>query len=195
MKMKRILSVISLLSALTFFVPCHGWAISLFRYGGERQVKPETHAPIITNAFAVEKGYYGYIWKIYVEAEDPDGDMLRIASVVDQVGYGHYPTDWTYLKAANQKNFRGYIQWNTFSSRAHSLREWTEIMLKISVFDKAGNESNVWVFPFTFEMGRGRYEYKPPAPFDQGDLPRLGYVHIDLFDTADRSSGVLDNHD
>jgi len=97
MKIKRVLCLISLLLALTFFAPCNGWT----------QVKPGTHAPIITNAFAVEKGYYGYVWKIYIEAEDPDGDMLRIASVVDQVGYGHYPTDWTYLKTANQNALRG----------------------------------------------------------------------------------------
>ena len=45
---------------------------------GWTQPKPETKRPIITSAFAVEKGYYGYIWKIYVEAEDPDEDMLRI---------------------------------------------------------------------------------------------------------------------
>jgi len=48
----------------------------------------ETKAPIITHAFAVDKGYYGYIWEIYIEAEDPDADMERIAVVVNQVGYG-----------------------------------------------------------------------------------------------------------
>jgi len=54
---------------------------------GGKPLRPGTSAPVITHAFAVEKGYYGYIWKIYIEAEDPDGDMLRIASVVDQTGY------------------------------------------------------------------------------------------------------------
>ncbi len=28
-----------------------------------------------------------------------------------------------------------------------------QITLKVSIFDKAGNESNVVVFPFTFESG------------------------------------------
>ena len=51
--------------------------------------EPGARGPIITHAFAVERGYYGYIWKIYLEAEDPDGQMLRIACVADQVGYGH----------------------------------------------------------------------------------------------------------
>ena len=183
MNLKKIFSFISLLLALTLFVPCRGWTQALFPYEGGGQTMPGTNAPIITHAFAVERGYYGYIWKIYIAAEDPDGDLLRIASVVDQVGYGHYPTDWIYLKPEYKKHFKGYIQWNTFSSRSSYLTEWTKISLKVSVFDRAGNESNVIVFPFTFELVKGQYEYKPPSPFDQGDLPRLGYIHIDLFDS------------
>lgn len=147
--------------------------------------RPEARGPIITHAFAVEKGYYGYIWKIYLEAEDPDGQMLRIACVVDQVGYGHYPTDWIYLKPQYGKHFKGYIQWNTFSSKTSYLPEWTQITLRVSVFDKAGNESNAVVFPFTFEITPGQYAYQLPAPFDQGDLPRLGYVAIDLYTPDD----------
>jgi hypothetical protein len=182
MSLKKILRSFSLLLALTFFVPCQGWAQALFPYEGGREVKPGTHAPIITHSFAVERGYYGYIWKIYIKAEDPDGDMLRIASVVSQSGYGYYPTDWIYLKKEYAQQFKGYIQWNTFSSRASYLGEWTQITLRVSVFDKAGNESNVIVFPFTFEYVRGQYEHKPPSPFDEGVLPRLGYIHINLLD-------------
>jgi len=183
MEPKRIYYLLSLLLALTFFTPCHGWTQSLFQYEGGAQVKPGTHAPIITHAFAVERGNYGYIWKIYIEAEDPDGDMLRVASVADQLGYGHYPADWIFLKPQYQKHLKGYIQWNTFSSKTLYLREWTQITLKISIFDKAGNESKEVVFPFTFESGvKGQYQYKLPSPFDQGDLPRLGYVHIDLIE-------------
>ena len=187
MSSKKILSFVSILLALTFFVPGQGWT-QLFPYSGGAQPKPGTHAPIITNAFAVDKGYYGNIWRIYIEAEDPDGDMLRIAAVVDQVGYGHYPTDWIYLKPPYQKHFKGYIQWNTFSSKVNYLSEWTRIELNVSVLDKAGNESNVVVFPFEFVSGvRGQYHYQLPAPFDQGDLPRLGYIHIDLYDPAIQS--------
>jgi hypothetical protein len=146
------------------------------------QSKPETKRPIITNAFAVEKGNYGYIWKIYIEAEDTEGEMLKIASVVDQPGVGRYPTDWIYLKPQYQKRFRGYLQWNTFSSKADYLSEWTQITLRVSVVDKAGNESNQVVFPFTFESGVGdQYRYDLPAPFNEGDLPRLGYIFIDLY--------------
>jgi hypothetical protein len=158
------------------------------------QPKPGTHAPIITNAFAVDKGYNGYIWKIYIEGEDPDGNMLRIASVVEQPGVGGYPTDWIYLKPQNQKHFKGYIQWNTFG--ASYLREWTQITLKVSVFDWAGNESNEVVFPFTFQTGvKNPYNYQLPLPFDQENLPRLGYIDINLYEALPTgSAGFRSGH-
>jgi hypothetical protein len=176
MNTKKVLCLLSLLLALTLFLPCKGWSqmYPYFKQGGP-------NAPIITSTFAVEKGYYGYIWKIYIEAEDPDGEMLRIASVVNQVGVGHYPTDWIYLKSQYQKRFKGYIQWNTFSSRAPYLPEWTMITLTVSVIDKAGNESNQVVFPFTFEITPQQYAYKLPVPFDQGHVPRLGYIATELY--------------
>jgi len=181
MRIKKIFILsICFLLAMTFSITHGGWA----------QPKPGTHAPIITHSFAVEKGQYGYIWKIYIEAEDPDGDMFKIASVVDQTGYGHYPTDWIYLKPEYRKHFKGYIQWNTFSSKASYLNEWTEITLKVSVIDKTGNESNEVVFPFTFEYGiKSPYQYKLPDPFDQGDPPRLGYIQIDLFEPTQMGGG------
>jgi hypothetical protein len=171
MNAKKLIYICGLFVALTLLISHAGWA----------QPKLETKAPVITHSFAVEKGYYGYIWKIFIEAEDPDGDMYKIASVVDQPGYGRYPTDWIILKPQYRKQLIGYIQWNTFSSRAPYLREWTSITLKVSILDKAGNESNVVVFPFTFQSGV-KSQYELPAPFNQGELPRLGYIQIDLFE-------------
>ncbi len=176
MPTRRAFWLFSLILMLILFNACPGWV----QPSGGGQPKPEPKQPIITHAFAVEKGYYGYVWKIYLEADDPDGQMVRIASTVDEVGWGHYPTDWIYLKPQYQKHFKGYIQWNTFSSKAAYLPEWTQITLRVSVFDKAGNESNEVVFPFTFEITPEQYTYELPAPFDQEDVPRLGHVMIDL---------------
>jgi len=189
MNSKKVFCFVSFLFVLTFFVPSQGWSQLIPYTGG--QPKPVTHVPIITNAFAVEKGQYGYIWKIYLEAEDPDGQMLRIASVVDEVGYGHYPTDWIYLKAQDQKHFKGYIQWNTYSTNTSFLPEWTQITLKVSVFDKAGNESNEVAIPFSFEITPNEYANTLPAPFDHGGLPRLGYVDVDLYYPGEGYGGRL----
>ena len=194
MKFKQSLFILILLFAVSLFFVREGMVQPLSNPEGGKPLRPGTSAPVITHAFAVEKGYYGYIWKIYIEAEDPDGDMLRIASVVDQTGYGHYPADWIYLKSPYQKHFKGYIQWNTFSSKTSYMTEWTQITLKVSVFDKAGNESNQVIFPFSFETGAASASpYNLPAPFDQGDLPRLGYVHIDLYDPIRMGGGTGGN--
>ncbi len=71
-----------LVLGLLLFTAPRGWA----------QAARSPEGPIITNAFTVTKGPYGDVWRIYIEAEDPGGEMLRIATVVDQVGYGHHPT-------------------------------------------------------------------------------------------------------
>ncbi len=171
MKAKKILWAFNIvLGVLLLGVP-QNWA----------QPKPERRGPIITHAFAVERGEYGYIWKIYLEADDPEGQMLKIASVVDQAGTGRYPTDWIYLKPQYQKHFKGFIQWNTYSTKAGYMIEGTPITLRVSVFDKSGNKSNEVIFPFTFEMTPNQYQYRPPPPFDQGDLVKLGNVMIDLY--------------
>ena len=171
MKFKRFLYLFGLFLLLTLLVAHVGWP----------QPKPGTNAPVITHSFAVEKGYSGYTWKIYIEAEDPDGDMYKIASVVDHVGYGEYPTDWIILKPQYQHQLRGYIQWNSLGTRTLYLKDWNQITLKVSIIDKVGNESNVVVFPFTFLSGvKDQYKDTLPSPFDQGDLPRLGYIVIYL---------------
>jgi hypothetical protein len=171
MSNKKLIYFIGLLSGLLLLVTSEG----------RGQPKQERKGPIITQAFAVDKGYYGSIWRIYIEAKDPGGEMLRIAATVDQVGLGYYPPDWVYLKPKYSKYLKGYLQWNTFSSRAGSIKEGTQITLKVTVIDRAGNESNEAVFPFTFQSGVSRLPVLP-APFDQGDNPRLGYLSIDLFD-------------
>jgi hypothetical protein len=172
MKIIKILSILGLSVTLIF----------LFAPTGRAQSTPMTNPPVITHSFAVEKGPYGYSWKIYIEAEAGDANMSRIAVVVDQPGVGHYPPEWIILKSQYQRHLKGYIQWNTHSASGN-VPEGTPITLKVSIFDKAGNESNVLVFPFIFLTGvKDVYKYKLPPPFDQGDIPRLGYINIDLLD-------------
>jgi TolB-like protein len=143
----------------------------------------EPRGPLITHAFTVEKIKYGDILKVYIEAEDPDGKMVRIGTVVDQAGYGRYPISWVYLKPTDHKYFKGYLQWNTFSSKTSILSEGTPITLTVTVFDKSGNRSNAFTFPITFESGVKRASsYQVPSPFDQEGVKKLGSVDIELMD-------------
>ena len=155
---------------------------------GSAQPSPRGKAPVITNAYLIGQGRYGDVLKIYIEADDPDGEMLRVATTVDQVAYGLYPTDWIYLKPQYRRHFVGYLQWNTYSSHTGYIREWTWITVKVSVFDKAGNESNVVALPFQF-LSEVVKNSRPPAPFDQGNLPRLGHVGINLYEPTQMGDG------
>ena len=137
--------------------------------------------PVITHAFMnKEAGTYGSVLRIYLEADDPQGFMFRIATAVDQVGYGSYPTDWIYLKPQHQHHLLGYLQWNTFSVHASWMPEWTQITIKVSILDTEGNESNTVVFPFEF-VSEAVPETPLPPHFNQGNIPMLGHIGIDLF--------------
>ncbi len=178
------MKTIKMLFLLGFFVSL----CFLFEPIASMQASPTAKAPSITHAFAAEKGHYhnGYVWRIYIEAEAGDANMFRIASLVSQPGVGSYPPDWIIIKPQHQKHLKGYIQWNVHSVSG-DVTEGTMITLRVSIFDKAGKESDVAVFPFTFELGaKDPYRYKLPPPFDQGDLPRLGYIHIDLLPVGER---------
>jgi len=133
--------------------------------------------PVITASFAVDKGRYGDPIKVYLAAEHKDGAMQMIAVQVSQVAYGDYPSTWTYLKEGNKERFVGYLQWNTGSSQF--IPEGTRMSITISVLDQWGNESNKVVLPYEFVSGRSSPSVLP-APFDQADVPRLGYISIVL---------------
>ena len=96
------------------------------------QSKPETKGPVIRNSYATDKGQYGTIWKIYIEAEAVDADMTKIAVVVDQAGFGHYPTDFILIDPQHRKHLKGYLQWNTFSSKGADLKDGDRIRVNLT---------------------------------------------------------------
>ena len=54
--------------------------------------------------------------------------------------------------------------------------------VKVSIYDKPGNESNEVVFPFTFRSDvKDEVESQLPPPFDRKDIPRLGHIRVDLY--------------
>jgi len=160
----------------------------LFASGGRAQPREGIKAPVIQNSYARDKGQYGAVWKIYIEAEAGETDMAKVAAVAEQAGQGHYPTDFILLDPQYRRRLRGYLQWNTFSSKGLALKEGTQIVLRVSVIDRAGNESPEVLFPFTFMSGV-KDQAKPPPPFDQENISRIGHIGIDLIgpekDTVD----------
>ena len=44
----------------------------------EGQPKSGTSGPVITASYAIDKGYYGIVWKIYIEAEAQEPGWLKL---------------------------------------------------------------------------------------------------------------------
>ncbi len=169
MKKQKTIYLLSLFCALMILAVSAGWA----------QSKSGPEGPVILSSHALARGRYGTIWKIYIEAEAGSADMAKIAAVVEQPGYGRYPTDFVQFKPSFGRHLLGYLQWNTFSSKGKDLSDGDQIVLRVSVIDKAGKESNEAIFPFTFMSGvRGQGNL--PVTFHGGNVPRLGYIDIDL---------------
>lgn len=169
MSLQKLLRVISLALVVSFF-PSPGFG----------QTKSDIKTPVITHAYAVDKGRFGFTWKIYLEAETEGPDMVRIGSSVTQVGFGFYSRDLIPLKPAYRRHLLGYIEWNTFSNKTPYLRDYTQITLKVSIIDKAGNESKEAVFPLEFVPAGYATVSEPSPPFDKPELPKLGMITINL---------------
>ena len=65
----------------------------------------DSKPPVITSFYGPELARYGDPIGFYIAAEDPNNDMLRVAVVISQVGYGSYETDWLYLKGDRRRSF------------------------------------------------------------------------------------------
>ena len=178
---KKILLFLAFLLVFTLLFTTEGKTQTLFPSEGGIPPKLGSHAPVITHAYAAD----GRIWKIYVEAEDTDADMNYVIVVVDQTGQGRYPPDRILLNPQYRNHLKGFLQWNLFSSEGEALQEGTQITVRISIIDRPGNKSNEVIFPFTLVSGvRGQEEL--PAPFDDINIPRIGFIGIDLINPSQR---------
>lgn len=140
-------------------------------------IKPGGSPPVITHSFAVEKLSHGDTWKIYLEAEDPDGDMRTIKYSIRKGGYGHGFKSFV-IKKGNRGGLLGYLD-GFFSSPATAVAEWTELTLTLYIRDKRGNTSDKVVFPLA--LTRGVKQDPPPPPFDKGGLKGLGVFWVKLY--------------
>ena len=163
----RKLILFSSFIVVVLFAPYYGWT-------QERQM---LHPPVITHAYAPDRVPYGTTeLKIYIEAEDADGDMNYVFVVVDEPGHGSYVPDRVLLGPQYRSHLKGFLQWTGVRPGA-PLAEGTQIRVRVSIADKARNVSNEVVFPITFVSGISAQQ-DIPAPFDEIDIPMIGYVAV-----------------
>ncbi len=171
--MKRVAAVI-IIGVILAFPMRAGDSKSL----AEWLIKPGGSPPVITHWFASEELSHGDIWKIYLEAHDPDGDMRQFVCAFTQVAYGPYSSEYVIIKKRHRERMKGYLRFPSFIG--DRLPEWTQLSLTVYIRDKGGNTSNKAVFPLV--LSRGVRQGLPPPPFDIGDLDTLGTIPVKLID-------------
>jgi len=147
---------------------------------GGRGGQPGGSPPVITNSFASKELSPGDIWKIYVEANDPDGDMRQFVCAIKQVGYGDYSADYVVIKKPHREKMKGYLAFYSGAGGGFRLGEWTQLTLTLYIRDRDRNTSDKVVFPLV--LSRGSKQAPPPSPFNTGGLDRLGTIATELKD-------------
>jgi len=144
--------------------------------------KPGGSPPVITHWFASEELHHGDTWRIYVAAKDPDGDMDQFVGVLEQVGYGRYPSNYVRIKGKNREEVRGYLVFYSTSGMGLWLAEWTQLRLTLFIQDRGRNSSNKVVLPVI--LSHGARQGSPPPPFSTGGLSKLGVFWFDLVESG-----------
>ena len=166
----RVLLILVLMAFLLVMACCTTLA--------EREAQPVGSPPVITHSFASKEISHGDTWKIYVEANDPDGDMRQFVCVFKQVGYGSYSPDYVVIKKPHREKMKGYLAFYSGAGGGLRVSEWTQLSLTLYIRDRGRKNSNKVVFPLTLSLGSK--QGAPPPPFDVNGLERLGAISIEL---------------
>ncbi len=143
---------------------------------GARGTEPAGSPPVITSSFASEKVSHGDVWKIYLEAHDPDGDMRYFAYTIRNTGFGRRG-DYVRIRKDDRARLSGFIGVVT-SPPQDAIGEWARLTLTLYIQDRSGNTSDKVTFPVA--LTRGVKQASPPPPFDIEGLRRLGYIGVEL---------------
>lgn len=122
--------------------------------------------PIITRSFASPQVSPGDIWRVYLSASDPDGDMKAVYCIIDQPGMGTYPVSITRIREDQQRELSGYFYLTTAGMAGLN---FGNLVLKIQIRDQAGNFSEPVSFSLSFNP-RAHQEEPPPGLFQDKEL-------------------------
>lgn len=136
----------------------------------DQAFKARGHPPVIVDYYAPELISPGSTWKIYLRAEDEDGDMLYVATILYQAGFGYYATDYTRLEGKNRKGFAGYISLRTPADAHLTLDQFT---MEVVVRDNQREQSNKVKLPLAFGLVKS---VETPAKWQDAADHRLGVL-------------------
>jgi hypothetical protein len=138
--------------------------------------KEGENAPVIVSSFASQKLGVGETWLIYLQAQDPDGDMKRIVCLLEEPGYGPHPVTLIRIREKHRRFLSGYIYLNTRTDFGFA---FASCLLKVQIQDSQGHFSNAVSFPVTLNP---RYTQESP-PFGLFQDQDLGPVQVTLAST------------
>ncbi|MCG6946564.1 MAG: hypothetical protein LJE87_14625 [Deltaproteobacteria bacterium] len=131
---------------LTFLVgSCSSLQIQDYDEVFETQGQP----PVLIDYYAAAVIRPGTTWKIYLKAKDKGGDMVDIATMLFQRGFGYYATDYTRLTGKERKEFAGYVALRTPPEVSLTQDTFT---MEVLVRDRQGNSSETIKLPLTFNQ-------------------------------------------
>ena len=136
-------------------------------------------APVIADSFASDVIRPGTSWRVYLRANDIDGNMRTIVAVLSGPGITSQ-TSITQLKKKFRLEFAGYIFLRT--SRDGSLLN-NKYMLKVFVRDSKEAKSQTVEFPLTFDY---KDPQQPPAEWQDVADQKLGAMTIEIRGERDR---------
>ncbi len=137
------------------------------------------NGPRITASFASPEIRPGAVWKVYLKASDPAGQMRYIVAEIRQAGRSSYPPARIRIREEDRKNLSGYIYLNSGSESAGQLNSLA-LTLTVRIQDRSGDLSPEVSFPLSWN-DRADPQDPPFGTFEEEDL---GPVMIQLEPTV-----------
>lgn len=141
MKMRLYIALVSTLLVGS----CSGLQVQDYHEVFEEQGKP----PVLIDYYAAAVIRPGTTWKIYLAAQDNDGDMVYIATTLFQRGFGYYATDYTRLTGKERKEFEGYVALRTPPEESLTQDKFT---MEVLIRDRQRNSSEIVKLPLSFSQ-------------------------------------------
>ncbi len=135
----------------------------------------EKHTPTVEAVAGQNEIAEGHMYKVYLRASDPDGDLDKIHIVISQTG-GEITNSMLTHKKTGMLN--GYIAvWARLEGVDRQISN-VDAEMEIRVEDRAGNVSEPKKIEFIVGDFKKEDTFKPPAAFDAGN--KLGQADFEL---------------
>ncbi len=134
----------------------------------------EKHRPVIRAIAAQNEIGIGHLWKIYIHATDPDGDIDQIYVYFAQPG-GSYTSIPLVLRRPVKEINGAVLTWTTLAGSGFQMGA-IYASAEIRVEDRAGNISEPKTIEFTLDSFGPKDKFVPPPPF----VKDLVYGQVDF---------------